>query len=181
VLEAFVEFSAEFSVILVRGIEGEVRCWDSPRNNHEGGILSMSTLPPPALVLEQQDSAHVIATAVAAALDYVGVLTCEFFAAADGPIFNEMAPRVHNSGHWTIEGAVTSQFENHIRAIAGLPLGDTATRALPVTMRNLIGDEINSVADLLADPHAHVHHYGKAEVRSGRKLGHVSWVGAAPA
>lgn len=181
VLEAFVDFACEFSVILVRGIDGEARCWDSPHNVHADGILSTSTLPPPAIVREQQAAARAAATAIANALDYVGVLTCEFFAHADGPLFNEMAPRVHNSGHWTIEGAVTSQFENHIRAIAGLPLGDTATRALPVTMRNLIGDDINSVTDLLADPNAHVHHYGKAEVRAGRKLGHVSWVGAKPA
>lgn len=180
VLEAFVDFACEFSVILVRGIDGEVRCWDSPHNVHEGGILSASTLPPPAIVREQQDAARTIAAAVAGALDYVGVLTCEFFAADGGPVFNEMAPRVHNSGHWTIEGAVTSQFENHIRAIAGLPLGDTATRALPVTMRNLIGEGIHQVPRLLADPSAHVHHYGKAEVRGGRKLGHVSWVGAEP-
>lgn len=181
VLEAFVDFSAEFSVILVRGIDGETRCWDSPHNVHEGGILSSSTLPPPAIVLAQQDAARTIAAAIADALDYVGVLTCEFFAAAEGPVFNEMAPRVHNSGHWTIEGAVTSQFENHIRAIAGLPLGDTATRALPVTMRNLIGEDINTVSDLLTDGTAHVHHYGKAEVREGRKLGHVTWAGANPA
>ena len=181
VLEAFVDFAAEFSVLLVRGIDGEVRCWDSPHNVHEDGILSSSALPPPAIVVEQQDSARAIAAAIAEALDYVGVLTCEFFAHRDGPVFNEMAPRVHNSGHWTIEGAVTSQFENHIRAIAGLPLGDTATRALPVTMRNLIGEGIAAVPDLLADPAAHVHHYGKAEVREGRKLGHVSWVGTAPA
>ncbi len=114
-------------------------------------------------------------------LDYVGVLTGEFFATADGPIFNEMAPRVHNSGHWTIEGAVTSQFENHIRAVAGLPLGSTATTALPVTMRNLIGAAIAEVPGLLADPGAHVHHYGKTEVRPGRKLGHATWVGTSPA
>jgi 5-(carboxyamino)imidazole ribonucleotide synthase len=181
VLEAFVDFACEFSVILVRGIDGETRCWDSPHNVHDGGILATSALPPPAIVVEQQAAARATATAIAAALDYVGVLTCEFFAHRDGPVFNEMAPRVHNSGHWTIEGAVTSQFENHIRAIAGLPLGDTATRALPVTMRNLIGSDIDSVTDLLSDGAAHVHHYGKAEVRDGRKLGHVSWVGAAPA
>ncbi len=178
VLEAFVDFACEFSVILVRGIDGEVRCWDSPHNIHVDGILASAALPPPAIVLEQQQPARAIAAAIAAALDYVGVLTCEFFAGRDGPVFNEMAPRVHNSGHWTIEGAVTSQFENHIRAVAGLPLGDTATRALPVMMHNLIGADINRVADLLADPRAHVHHYGKAEVREGRKLGHVTWVGA---
>jgi 5-(carboxyamino)imidazole ribonucleotide synthase len=180
ILEAFVAFACEFSVILVRGIDGEVRFWDSPHNVHVGGILSTSSLPPPAIVTVQQDAARATTAAIADELDYVGVLTCEFFAAADGPIFNEMAPRVHNSGHWTIEGAVTSQFENHIRAVAGLPLGDTATRALPVTMQNLIGAEIARIPALLADGQAHVHHYGKAEVRDGRKLGHVSWVGSDP-
>ena len=96
-------------------------------------------------------------------------------------MFNEMAPRVHNSGHWTIEGAVASQFENHIRAVAGLPLGSTACGALPVTMRNLIGAGIADIPALLADENCHVHHYSKTEVREGRKLGHATWVGASPA
>ncbi len=181
VLEGLVNFAAEFSVMLVRGIDGEIRYWDSPHNVHRDGILASASLPPPAIVLDQQDTARAMAAQLADALDYVGVLTCEFFAAPGGPLFNEMAPRVHNSGHWTIEGAVTSQFANHIRAVAGLPLGDTATRALPVTMRNLIGDDIAQLPMLLADPAAQVHHYGKAEVRDGRKLGHVSWVGCRPA
>ena len=109
------------------------------------------------------------------------MLTGEFFATDTGPVFNEMAPRVHNSGHWTIEGAETSQFENHIRAVAGLPLGSTATRALPVVMRNLIGEDIGLVPELLADENCHVHHYSKTEVREGRKLGHATWAGAEPA
>lgn len=179
VLEGFVTFAHEFSVLLVRGIDGEVRFWDSPANVHESGILATSTLPPPAIVCDQQDEARALMTAIAEELDYVGVLTGEFFATDAGPVFNEMAPRVHNSGHWTIEGAVTSQFENHIRAVAGLPLGDTATVALPVTMRNLIGAGIEAVPALLADGACHVHHYGKAEVRAGRKLGHATWVGPA--
>jgi 5-(carboxyamino)imidazole ribonucleotide synthase len=178
VLEGFVDFAHEFSVLLVRGIDGEVRFWDSPVNIHEGGILATSSLPPPPIVLDQQDEARALMAAIADALDYVGVLTGEFFATDGGPVFNEMAPRVHNSGHWTIEGAVTSQFENHVRALAGLPLGSTATVALPVTMRNLIGADIAAVPDLLADEGAHVHHYGKAEVRAGRKLGHATWVGS---
>lgn len=181
ILESFVDFAAEFSVILVRGIDGDVRFWDSAHNIHVDGILSTASLPPPTIIAEQQDSARAIAAAIAEALDYIGVLTCEFFASADGPIFNEMAPRVHNSGHWTIEGAVTSQFENHIRAICGLPLGDTTTRAHPITMRNLIGTAIADVPELLADGAAKVHHYGKVDVRDGRKLGHVTWVGANPA
>jgi 5-(carboxyamino)imidazole ribonucleotide synthase len=181
ILEGFVTFAHEFSVILVRGIDGETRFWDSSVNVHDGGILATSSLPPPQLVGDQQDEARALMARIADDLDYVGVLTGEFFATDDGPIFNEMAPRVHNSGHWTIEGAVTSQFENHIRAIAGLPLGDTATTALPVTMRNLIGGDIASVPTLLTDGNAHVHHYGKAEVRDGRKLGHATWVGTKPA
>lgn len=181
VLEGFVTFDHEFSVILVRGIDGEVRFWDSPANVHEGGILATSSLPPPPVVLDQQDGARALMARIAEELDYVGVLTGEFFATDDGPVFNEMAPRVHNSGHWTIEGAVASQFENHIRAVAGLPLGSTATRALPVTMRNLIGAGIADIPALLADENCHVHHYSKTEVREGRKLGHATWSGASPA
>lgn len=181
VLEGFVTFAHEFSVILVRGIDGETRFWDSSVNVHEGGILATSSLPPPQIVADQQAEARALMARIAGELDYVGVLTGEFFVGRDGPVFNEMAPRVHNSGHWTIEGAVTSQFENHIRAVAGLPLGSTATRALPVTMRNLIGADIADIPALLADENCHVHHYGKAEVRDGRKLGHATWVGTEPA
>lgn len=181
ILEGFVAFAHEFSVILVRGIDGEVRYWDSTVNVHEGGILATASLPPPPIVAEQQDEARTMMAGIADALDYVGVLTGEFFATEAGPVFNEMAPRVHNSGHWTIEGAVTSQFENHIRAVAGLPLGSTATRQLPVTMRNLIGADIGLIPALLADENCHVHHYSKTEVREGRKLGHATWAGASPA
>ncbi|SBV34957.1 N5-carboxyaminoimidazole ribonucleotide synthase [uncultured Sphingopyxis sp.] len=181
VLEGFVTFAHEFSVILVRGIDGEVRFWDSPVNVHEGGILATSSLPPPQIVTDQQDEARALMAKIAAELDYAGVLTGEFFATDNGPVFNEMAPRVHNSGHWTIEGAATSQFENHIRAVAGLPLGSTACGPLPVTMRNLIGAGIADVPALLADENCHVHHYSKTEVREGRKLGHATWAGASPA
>ena len=181
VLEGFVSFAHEFSVILVRGIDGEIRFWDSTVNVHEAGILATASLPPPQQVRDQQDEARALMAKIADELDYVGVLTGEFFATDSGPIFNEMAPRVHNSGHWTIEGAVTSQFENHIRAIAGLPLGSTATRALPVVMRNLIGADIDRVPGLLADDHCHVHHYSKTAVREGRKLGHATWAGTSPA
>ena len=180
ILEGFVAFEHEFSVILVRGIDGEIRYWDSTVNVHESGILATASLPPPAIVAEQQGEARAMMASIAAELDYVGVLTGEFFATDAGPVFNEMAPRVHNSGHWTIEGAVASQFDNHIRAIAGLPLGSTATRALPVVMRNLIGDQIAAIPALLADENCHVHHYSKTEVREGRKLGHATWAGAAP-
>ncbi|MCW2382680.1 MULTISPECIES: 5-(carboxyamino)imidazole ribonucleotide synthase [unclassified Sphingobium] len=176
VLEGFVTFDHEFSVVLVRGQDGTVRFWDSPHNVHVDGILATSTLPAPAVVLAQVPEARAIAARVAQALEYVGVLTLEFFAGAAGPIFNEMAPRVHNSGHWTIEGAVTSQFENHVRAVCGLPLGSTALAAPAVSMQNLIGDEANEWQAILADETAHLHLYGKNEARPGRKMGHVTRV-----
>jgi len=174
VYEGFVEFTAEFSVILVRGQDGEVRFWDSAENVHEGGILATSTLPASDAVAAQIDQARELAAAIAQRLQYVGVLTCEFFATHEGPIFNEMAPRVHNSGHWTNEGAATSQFENHIRAIAGLPLGDTAMIAPNVAMQNLIGKDALAALDLLGEPDTHVHLYGKKQARAGRKMGHVT-------
>ena len=174
IAEAMVTFDAEFSVILVRSQNGEIRFWDSSRNLHVGGILATSTLPSGPLIESQQQAARNMASAVATALDYVGVFTAEFFASAQGPLFNEIAPRVHNSGHWTIEGAATSQFENHIRAICGLPLGSTATIADRVEMENLIGDDGAQFEQILADPAAHLHLYGKAEARPGRKIGHVT-------
>ena len=177
IYEGFVGFACEFSVIMVRGRDGAVRFWDSAHNTHESGILAHSVLPAPAIVGEQVEEARALAQKAAEALDYVGVLTCEFFATAAGPVFNEMAPRVHNSGHWTIEGAVTSQFENHIRAIAGQPLGDTSCTAKRIVMDNLIGAEALKVTRLLSDPGAHLHLYGKAEAREGRKMGHVTRVG----
>jgi len=125
-------------------------------------------------VQEQVPAARELAGKVAAQLGYVGVLCLEFFATEAGPVFNEMAPRVHNSGHWTIEGALTSQFENHIRAICGLPLGETALAARGVEMWNLIGDEAHDWPKIVADPRNHLHLYGKAAARPGRKMGHVT-------
>jgi 5-(carboxyamino)imidazole ribonucleotide synthase len=174
VYEGFVHFAAEFSVILCRGGDGDIRYWDSAENVHKGGILALSTVPASAVVTDHLDEARALAAKVAEALDYVGVLTLEFFATADGPVFNEMAPRVHNSGHWTIEGAVTSQFENHIRAICGLPLGSTALAAKGVEMRNVIGDAAEDWPKILSDPANHLHLYGKAAARPGRKMGHVT-------
>ena len=174
VYEGFVQFAAEFSVILVRGADGEVRFWDSPHNVHRSGILINSSLPAPPSVVEQVPIARALAAKIAEGLGYVGVMTCEFFATDSGPVFNEMAPRVHNSGHWTIEGAVTSQFENHVRAICGLPLGDTATVAPRVEMENLIGSDIERAEEILAEGSAHLHLYGKGEARPGRKMGPVT-------
>ena len=174
VLEGFVSFEAEFSILLCRGADGKAVVWDSPRNEHEGGILARSTVPAGAALAGQIEEAGALARKVAEALDYVGLLTLEYFATAEGPVFNEMAPRVHNSGHWTIEGALTSQFENHIRAICGLPLGATDLVVPRVEMRNLIGEDVGKWAGILADPTAHLHLYGKGEGRPGRKMGHVT-------
>lgn len=180
IYEGFVTYETEFSVILVRGADGEVRFWDSTANLHEGGMLAQSILPAGALVEAQVPAARELAARVAEALGYVGVLTLEFFATRDGPVFNEMAPRVHNSGHWTIEGAATSQFENHIRAICGLPLGGTKTRFASIEMRNIVGEDALKAHAILAETgEPHLHLYGKAEAREGRKMGHVTRVGHA--
>jgi len=174
IYEGLVRFSAEFSVILARGHDGRIAFWDSAENVHKGGILALSTAPASDAVLAQVEEARALAAKVANGLDYVGVAAFEFFATEDGPVFNEMAPRVHNSGHWTIEGAVTSQFENHIRAICGLPLGDTRLAATRVEMRNIIGEAAEDWAAILADPANHLHLYGKGAARPGRKMGHVT-------
>lgn len=173
ILEGFVRFDHEFSILLVRGVDGATVSYPPPLNKHVGGILARSTLPAPPAIVAQQDEATALAGRIAARLGYVGVLACEFFAGADGPVFNEMAPRVHNSGHWTIEGAACSQFENHIRAICGLPLGDVSLTARGVSMENLIGHDADRWAEILAEPGAHLHLYGK-QTRAGRKMGHVT-------
>jgi 5-(carboxyamino)imidazole ribonucleotide synthase len=177
ILEGFVNFAHEYSVILCRGQDGSIVDWPVPVNLHKGGILATSTLPPPALVRAQAAEAVQLARTVAEKLGHVGVLTAEFFACKDGPRFNEMAPRVHNSGHWTIEGSATSQFENHIRAVVGLPLRPTTLVSNRIEMTNLIGDDVADWPRLMADGTAHVHLYGKAESRPGRKMGHVTRLG----
>ncbi|HWK34932.1 MAG TPA: 5-(carboxyamino)imidazole ribonucleotide synthase [Sphingomonas sp.] len=176
VLEGFVTFDHEFSILLVRGADGAIASYPPPHNEHRDGILARSSVPAPAPVAAQWTEAAALAGRVAEALDHVGVLTLEFFATADGPVFNEMAPRVHNSGHWTIEGAVTSQFENHIRAICGLPLGDTGLTGTRVVMENLIGEDAAGWDAILGERDAHLHLYGKHEARPGRKMGHVTRV-----
>jgi len=177
VYEGFITYETEFSVILVRGRDGSMKFWDSTANLHDGGMLSQSILPAGALVESQVPAARDLAARTADALGYVGVLTLEFFATRNGPVFNEMAPRVHNSGHWTIEGAATSQFENHIRAICGLPLGGTVTRFAAIEMRNIVGDDALRAHTILAEPgEPHLHLYGKREARAGRKMGHVTRV-----
>jgi 5-(carboxyamino)imidazole ribonucleotide synthase len=176
VAEAGVAFDAEYSVILARSADGRRAFFDSTRNVHESGILRRSLLPAGDTVERQVPAARAMAASIAEALGHVGVLTVEFFAAGPGPIVNEIAPRVHNSGHWTIEGAATSQFEQHLRAICDLPLGSTGLRARRTKMENLIGDEVHRWPELLAEGAA-LHLYGKGEARPGRKMGHVTRLG----
>ena len=173
ILEARVDFTTEFSVLLARGGDGATAVWDVPENVHLDGVLATSTVPTSPAVRVQADEAIALTRRIAAELQHIGVLACEFFATANGPVFNEMAPRVHNSGHWTIEGAVTSQFENHIRAVCGLPLGSTALTGAQATMENLLGEDADRWPALLAEPGAHLHLYGKT-MREGRKMGHVT-------
>jgi 5-(carboxyamino)imidazole ribonucleotide synthase len=171
IVEGFVRFTRELSCLVVRGRDGAVSCYPPVENHHEGGILRRSLAPAPRC----SDALHGEATALARRLtdhlDYVGVLALELFETDGGLLANEMAPRVHNSGHWTIEGAETSQFENHVRAISGLPIGSTAAIGHS-GMLNLIGGWPEPSA-ILAMPGAHLHLYGKAP-RPGRKVGHVT-------
>jgi 5-(carboxyamino)imidazole ribonucleotide synthase len=176
VAEAGVDFTAEFSVIIARWADGRHTFWDSPENEHGEGILRRSTVPCSESVALQVDEAREAALRIAEALSHVGVLTVEFFASAEGPLVNEIAPRVHNSGHWTIEGAVTSQFEQHIRAICDLPPGLTGLMRGGAVMDNLIGAEVDRWPQLMAERGTHVHIYGKGEARPGRKMGHATRV-----
>ena len=176
ILEAMVPFDHEFSLIVARDQYGAISFWDAPENVHKDGILTTSQVPPSAIVREQVPAARGLARRIADKLNYVGVFAIEFFASGDGPVFNEMAPRVHNSGHWTIEGAVTSQFENHIRAVAGLPLGSCRTTGSSVIMHNIIGHDADDWLSLAGDSGGHLHLYGKDEARDGRKMGHITRV-----
>lgn len=170
ILEEFIPFERELSIICVRGRDGEVRCYPLVQNEHAAGILRRSTAPAPESAM-LQSAAQEIARRACAELDYIGVLAIELFQRGEQLLVNEMAPRVHNSGHWTIEGAETSQFENHLRAILGLPLGSTDAVGASV-MLNLIGD-MPPTGTVLAHPSAHLHLYGKA-ARPGRKVGHIT-------
>jgi 5-(carboxyamino)imidazole ribonucleotide synthase len=176
VAESGVDFIAEFSVILARWEEGAHAFWDAPQNEHGDGILRRSTVPCSDEVAVQVEEAREAALRIAEALGHIGVLTVEYFASAEGPVVNEIAPRVHNSGHWTIEGAVTSQFEQHIRAVCGLPPGVTGLTRGHAVMENLIGGDVERWHELVGERGAHVHIYGKGEARPGRKMGHVTRV-----
>jgi len=171
ILEGFVPFDREVSLLAVRGRGGEVAFYPLVENHHRGGVLRLSLAPAPGASEALQGKAEDYAARALEALGYVGVLALEFFQVGEELLFNEMAPRVHNSGHWTIEGAETSQFQNHLRAILGLPLGSTAPRGYSA-MVNLIGWKPD-FAEVLKVEGAHLHWYGKA-VRPGRKVGHIT-------
>ncbi|MCB9876262.1 MAG: 5-(carboxyamino)imidazole ribonucleotide synthase [Planctomycetes bacterium] len=177
IAEGFVRFDRELSVLAARGRDGRVVTWPLVQNEHEHGILARSRAPAPQLEPRLQREADLFAAALLEHLDYVGVLAVELFEVGGKLLANEMAPRVHNSGHWTIEGSVCSQFEQHLRCVHGLPLGDTGMAGSGyATMVNLIG-EMPDRARLLALPGVHLHDYGKSP-RAGRKLGHATVVAA---
>lgn len=173
ILEGFVDFSKEISVIAARNPQGEVSCYDPGENVHVDGILRTTTVPA-NITSSQQMDAVLLSAKILNALDYVGVMGVELFVTAKGLIVNEVAPRVHNSGHWTQNGCTIDQFEQHIRAVAGWPLGD-GTRHADVTMENLIGDDMDKVPEAAKTPAA-IHLYGKADVKPGRKMGHINRV-----
>ena len=172
ILEGFVDFSLEVSVIAARGMDGSVAAFDPGENVHRDGILRTTTVPA-AITSARRAEAVILAGQILNALEYVGVLGVELFVAAEGLIVNEIAPRVHNSGHWTQNGCAVDQFEQHIRAVAGLPLGNGGRHA-NVKMTNLIGHEADQVLDLARQENTAVHLYGKAEARPGRKMGHIN-------
>lgn len=174
VYEGFVNFTHEISVIVARSLDGQVVCYDPGENTHQDGILR-KTLVPARLSSSQKMDAALMAGRIVTALDYVGVMGVELFVTSDALVVNEIAPRVHNSGHWTQQGCVVDQFEQHIRAISGLPLGD-GTRYANVEMKNLIGDDILNLETLLKAPHAALHLYGKSKPSAGRKMGHVNYI-----
>lgn len=172
ILEGFVPFDSEVSVILARAVDGSFAAYDVTENVHQGGILRTSTVP--AQVSDPLgDQAVAAAAQIAEALDHIGVLAVEFFVVGEGLVINEIAPRVHNSGHWTQDGCAADQFQQHIRAVVHWPLASTKRHAPNVVMTNLIGKDVDAWADLAGQPDTFVHLYGKRAVRDGRKMGHV--------
>jgi 5-(carboxyamino)imidazole ribonucleotide synthase len=173
ILESFVPFAREISIIAARGLDGRIECYDPAENVHRSGILHTSTVPAnvsAGVVTQARDCA----VRLLSALDYIGVLGIEFFVTNDEQLIaNEIAPRVHNSGHWTEAASAISQFEQHIRAVGNLPLG-TANRHSNCVMQNLIGDDILALESLALEKNAVIHLYGKAEPRPGRKMGHIT-------
>ena len=174
IAEGFVEFTAEISVIAARGTDGTIAAYDPGENVHDNGILATTTVPA-AISASLKTDAVLIASRILNALEYVGVLGVELFVTPQGLVVNEIAPRVHNSGHWTQAGCAVDQFEQHIRAITGWPLGD-GTRHANVVMENLIGDQIDSASAHAATSGTQIQLYGKADTRPGRKMGHINRV-----
>lgn len=174
IAEGFVDFSKEISVIAARGQDGSVAAFDPGENVHRDGILDTTTVPAKIPASLRMD-AVLIASQILNALNYVGVLGVELFVTPQGLIVNEIAPRVHNSGHWTQAGCAVDQFEQHIRAVTGWPLGDGGRHA-NVVMENLIGDDIDRAPALASEAGVQVHLYGKGETRAGRKMGHINRV-----
>jgi 5-(carboxyamino)imidazole ribonucleotide synthase len=173
ILERFVDFAYEASVIVARGVDGTIACFPAVENRHADHILSRTIVPAP-MTAETAQAAEALARRIAESIELVGLICVELFVTADGQLLvNELAPRPHNSGHWTIDACVTSQFEQLVRAITGLPLGSTE-RLADAVMENLIGDDVNRWPEILADPRAKLHLYGKAQARPGRKMGHVT-------
>ena len=172
VIEGIIDFDYETSIIVARDLKGHVKTYPAVMNEHKNHILS-KTIAPADIPLEIQEKAADMATRLAEAVGLVGILTLELFVKNSDIVANEIAPRTHNSGHWTIEACPASQFENHIRAVCGLPLGETAPHH-HAEMVNLIGDDVNDIPDYLNMPNTHVHLYGKTESRPGRKMGHVT-------
>ncbi|MEN8831803.1 5-(carboxyamino)imidazole ribonucleotide synthase [Pacificibacter sp.] len=172
VLEGFVDFSHEVSVIAARGQAGDVSCFDPGENVHTDGILHTTTVPA-NLTASQRMDAVLLAAKILNELEYVGVMGVELFVTKQGLVVNEIAPRVHNSGHWTQNGCVIDQFEQHIRAVVGWPLGD-GKRHSNVEMLNLIGDDVDRIPEFAKDGSVAIHMYGKADVKKGRKMGHVN-------
>lgn len=175
ILEGFIDFDLEISVIIARDAKDNIAIFEPSENDHKNHILNTATIPANVSITVLND-ASLLATDIIKGLDYIGVMGVELFVSADskaGLIVNEIAPRVHNSGHWTQDACFVSQFEQHIRAIAGLPLG-TSERHSNVVMQNLIGDEVEQVAQYAKQANAHIHLYGKLDVKPGRKMGHIN-------
>ncbi|MEG3661154.1 5-(carboxyamino)imidazole ribonucleotide synthase [Celeribacter halophilus] len=172
ILEGFVDFSHEVSVIAARGQAGDISCFDPGENVHKSGILHTTTVPARLSPAQRTDTV-LLAAKILNALDYVGVMGVELFVTSGGLVVNEIAPRVHNSGHWTQNGCVIDQFEQHIRAVVGWPLGD-GKRHSNVEMLNLIGDDVERIPEFAKDGSVAIHLYGKADVKPGRKMGHVN-------
>ena len=172
ILEKRIAFSSEFSVIGARGVDGSIQCYDPATNEHRDGILARSMVPA-SLSENLRDEAVAITSRVLESLDYVGVLGVEFFETDEGLLVNEIAPRVHNSGHWTREACLISQFDQHIRAICGMKLG-SPKRDFDCEMFNLIGHDVDKLDRWMNDGNCSVTLYGKEEARAGRKMGHVT-------